>query len=355
MKKNIALILAFVMVACVFSSCGKKGELEWKPITNADDEQNSEYTSSDVAQSFEDEIPTINKQEMYEDVFVRDKYTFASKSFVMDTAGLMKTTCLADSNNAAFIEIAGVVEDAEMGMALLVKDMNNIYFHMYGVEEGEAIDQWFKCTDTDAAEGDTTVENMATTDEFTSVMSQVNKVEFVETIGGLDKVIIYCPVVKEEFEMSDDLIVDMTIEVKYNGTKGEYRYEEYASGSSGYSSMNTIEGFSFNDYEFDAENLTLTKGDEVIQCTLVTDHLAGEAESSNEVKIEVMIEADSCAIRSMTMTDETGAVSTIDFIECLDVMEKIEIPGVMEEIAYEDAVMQLVAFVFAIAFSGAGA
>ena len=364
MKKIIALLLVVAMMSCMFVGCGKKDEPVKDPTENVQVEEDKtpddvtqpddESTPSEEAtEPSEDEDSSADKQALYQDVFQNAKFKLASESFKMNAADLIKSTLLVDANNVVFYEMSGAVEGEEIGVALLIKDSNNIYMHQFGTEEGVAVDQWFKCTigeETENTAGET-IDSMAATEEFTGIMADISRVEFVETVDGLDKVIVYSPVPESEYEMPE-MAVDITVEVEYNGEKAEYRYQEYASGGSGYSSTNGIEGFSFGDYEFDAEKLTLTKDDEVIQCTLVTNHLENPIELATEIKMEVMIDPETYAIHKMVMTDETAAVSTIEFVECEDVMAEVELPDTMEEMPLEDAMMTFVMVMLGLAFSG---
>ena len=368
MKKIIALLLVVAMMSCMFVGCGKKDDVpekdptenvqvekpeDTKPEEKPDESKPSEEVTEP---SEEDTKPSEDKQALYEDVFMNAKFKLAAESFKMNAADLIKSTLLVDKNNVMFYEMAGAVEGEEIGVALLVKDTNNVYMHQFGTEDGVAVDKWFKCTIGEETENDAgeTIDGMATTEEFTGIMAEINKVEFVETVDGLDKVIVYSPVPESEYEMPE-MAIDMTIEVEYNGEKGTYRYQEYVGGGSGYSSTSGIDGFSFGDYEFDAEKLTLTKGDEVIQCTLVTDHLENPVELATEIKMEIMIDPETYAIHKMVMTDETSAVSTIEFVDCEDVMAEVELPETMEEMPLEDAMMTFVMVMLGIALSGAQA
>lgn len=365
MKKIIALLLVVAMMSCMFVGCGKKDDVpekdptenvqvekpeDTKPEEKPDESKPSEEVTEP---SEEDTKPSEDKQALYEDVFMNAKFKVASESFKMNAADLIKSTLLVDKNNVVFYEMAGSVDGEEIGVALLIKDTNDVYMHQFGTEDGVAVDQWFKCTIAEGTENDAdeTIDGVATTEEFTGVIGDVNKVEFVESVDGLDKVILYAPVPESEYEMPE-LAVDMTVEVEYNGAKGTYRYQEYATGGSGYSSTNGIDGFSFGDYEFDAEKLTLTKDDEVIQCTLITNHLENPVELATEIKIEVLIDPATYAIHKMVMTDETSAVSTIEFIDCEDVLAEVELPENMEEMPLEEAMMTFVMVMLGLAFSG---
>lgn len=365
MKKIIALLLVVAMMSCMFVGCGKKDDVPEKdPTENVqvekpedtqpDEKPDESEPSEEVTEpSEEDTQPSEDKQALYEDVFMNAKFELAAESFKMNVADLIKSTLLIDKNNVTFYEMSGSVEGAEVGVALLIKDTNNVYLHQFGTEGGVAVDQWFKCTIGEETENDAgeTIDSMATTDEFTGIMAEISKVEFIETVDGLDKVIVYSPVPESEYEMPE-MAVDITVEVEYNGEKGTYRYQEYVGGGGGYSSANGIDGFSFGDYEFDAEKLTLTKGDEVIQCTLITDHLENPVEMATEIKLEVLIDPETYAIHKMVMTDETSAVSTIEFVGCEDVLAEVELPENMEEMPLEEAMMTFVMVMLGLAFSG---
>jgi hypothetical protein len=349
MKKIIALLLVAAIMFCALVGCGKNDISGKKPTENVQVEENTNpegilpedksNPTDEATVPSKDEVATVDyKETLYENVFKDSKFKLAYDSFKMNADDLIKTTFLIDTNNAIFYEMSGVLENKEIGVALLIKDTNNIYMHQFGTDEYDAIDQWFNCTVNDDTEEDTmeTIDGDAMTEKFTRVISEINKVEFVETVDGLDKVIVYSPAHESEDE-TPGLIVDMSVEVEYNGEKGIYRYQKYADGDSGYSSTVSINNFSFGDYEFDSEKLTLTNDDEVIQCTLAENHLENPVELATEIKMEIMIDPDTYAIHKMVMTDETSAVSVIEFVNCADVMTEIALPEKMDEMPLEDA------------------
>lgn len=352
MKKILALLLVLVMVIGVFAGCGEKKEPP----------KNDPTTNTTPSTEDSKPIDPAEKQKLWEKVFTEGTYKFASESFEMHVGGLMFITCLTDGESA-YVAISGEIEDeGKVGVALYQKDKDTAYFRQFGEEEGEEVDKWFKCIANEDGEGgfEDATDDVTSTDEFKEALNAITSVEYVETIDGLDHILIHYIASEEEEDDEENTwvkTVDMTIEIEYNGEKGQYRYYEQTDAdgftSNGTISTSAIEGFKFNDWEFDKETLTLTKGEESIKATLIENHLEEKEEEKAAVTMDVFMNPETIEIEKMSIIGEEDAMTTIEFVDCEKVEDIVKLPEITEEISEEDAVMQLVMMMFALALGGA--
>ena len=375
MRKFICLFLISALCACSMFGCKNKNqndssteastELNTENPTDSDEEsttQNDESTDStetesDASEQESSETPNEqDKQSLWEDVFANSKYTLDSYSFVMNAAELMKMSVFTNENGKSYFEVAGFDENGnDMALGFLFNQNEDVYFHRFGVDGDQKIDQWLKCigmdTDSIEAKEDLDVNDLSNMDAFTAALGAIQKIEYIESIGDIDRLAIhYVPLEESDDEWTTTY--DVTIEIEYNGQKGEYRYTEQSTSSgassNSFSSQSSIEGFSWKEWEFDKETLVLTKGDQTIQCKLVKDHIA---ENDKNAIIEVEINSKTYAIQKMIMTEDDMEM-TIEFVESPNLDELYDLSGDMESIKYEDAMTEFVMGMLAFALSG---
>lgn len=372
MKKILALLLAITMVVCMFAGCNKteeKPDDTKAPTTsvedNKDDSKPTEPETPDATEPEDTEpvegVVIEGRQEHWETVFANKEHKAAYESFKLNASGIMDTVCLTDGTQA-YVSVAGKDDSGNtLEIGMLFVDAETIYLYQTGMDNGVEKTAWFKCVNiTKGEEGEDTTDSLTETagndDDFNTAIENATRIEYVETLGKLDHVIVYYKAVDENVDNGMAIVFDSTVELEYNGVKGQYRHTKKSNGAgsniSATVTVKEIEGFDWNDWEFDAEKLTLTKGEEVIQCTLVKDHMTEEAAES---KVEVFINYETSEIHKMILTDATGFDSTIEYIDCKSVADVIAPPAEVEEMEYEQAVMQFVFSILAIAMSGAGA
>lgn len=352
MKKIIALFLAIVMIACMVVGCGKSNDNVETPTDNTTvTEPSDENTESNKNPTQID-----GRQELWSKVFEDKEYKFASKSYKL-VSEIMSITYLTDGT-AQYLDVSGM-DDNSMGMGFLVIDAETAYLHRYGVEDDVKTDIWSKCINMDAEDVsiDDTIDETNEDNSFVDAFKSIQSVEYVESVGNIDKLIVYyIPAVTDSSDTDSEVIYDVSLEVEYNGKKGTYRYTETMCDdaiSCGTTSTNFIEEFSWNDWEFDKETLQLTKDNETIQCVLVEDHLSVETNSIKVAPIEVYIDSTTYEIQKMVMDVTAESCSSIEYVKCDDVVKEIAVPETTEEVDLSAAIMEFSFMFFAIALNGA--
>ncbi len=356
MKRIFTLFLAIVMIVCMFVGCGKSND---KVETPTDNTTNATEPSIENTEPNENPTNIDGRQELWNKVFENKEYKFASKSYKL-VSDIMSITYLTDGT-AQYLDVSGKDDnDNTIGMGFLAINTETAYLHRYGVEDNVTIDSWSKCVNMDSEDVniDDTMDETNEDNSFVEAFKSIQSVEYVESIGNIDKLIVYyIPTATDSSDTGSEVIYDVTLEVEYNGKKGTYRYTETMCDdaiSCGTTSSNFIEEFSWNDWEFDKETLKLTKNDETIQCVLVEDHLSADTNSNDEVApIEVYIDSTTYEIHKMVMDVTAESLSSIEYVKCDDVVKEIAVPETTEEVDLATAVMEFGFMFIALALNSA--
>ena len=356
MKRIFALFLAIVMIVCMLVGCGKSNDNVETPTDNT---TNVTEPSIENTEPNEDPTKIDGRQELWSKVFENKEYKFASNSYKL-VSDIMSITYLTDGT-ARYLDVSGKDDnDHTIGMGFLAVNAETAYLHRYGVEDNVETDTWSKCINMDA-EGvsiDNTIDETNEDNSFVEAFKSIQSVEYVESIGNIDKLIVYyIPTEADDSDADSDVIYDVTLEVEYNGKKGTYRYTESmhdGAVSCETTSSNFIEEFSWNDWEFDKETLKLTKDGETIQCSLVEDHLSADTNSNAEVApVEVYIDSTTYEIHKMVMDVTAESLSSIEYVKCDDVVKEIAVPETTEEVDLATAIMEFGFMFVALVLNGA--
>jgi hypothetical protein len=363
MKKIIAILLAMVMMFSMVACCNNDADKDpTTPPTASQDGEKDPTTNPDADPSEPDTTePSVDdRQAMWEQVFSEGSFVMNANSFKMDMGDIMNITLLTDANGKAYMSISGTVEEeGEITVALYAFDEKTAYFYMSGEAEGQAISQWYKCeinNDEDGAVLDDTMDGTADMSEMMAALEAIEKIVYVESIGDIDVLdIYYTPAADEEDDWTTTY--DATIKVEFNGIEGEFRYTESTSDDGWGTSSSSywekeIEGMDLFDWDFNRETMTLTKDDQTLNCTLVTDHLNVEGEEQKTV-MRIEIDSKTKEIKKMSVTEDDATVA-VEFITCEDVSAEVELPETVETtMTMEDAAMQFAMTMFAIIMSNA--
>ena len=372
MKKIIVILLTMVMVFSL-AACGGNDETDntaTPPTSSQTEEQNNSTgpATEPITDPSEDstELPETepvvidDKQAMWEKVFSEGTFTMNANSFEMVMEDIMVITLLSDENGKAYMSVSGTVDgEGNMGVALYKHDNETAYFHTFGSDVEQNVDQWYLCEITNEDDDttlDETMDGAADTNEITGALESIEKIVYIESIGDIDYIDIYYIPAEDDGE-GWTTTYDATIQVEVDGVVGEFRYTEETSddgwGESSSSYWETeIEGMDLFDWDFDKEAMVLTKDDQTLNCILVKDHLNTPSEKQSVV-MRVEIDSNTYEIKKIITTEDDMEVS-IEFLTCENVAEFVEIPENVEEtMSIEDAAMEFGMTMFALILSHA--
>lgn len=341
MKKILALILAFVMIVGVLVGCNKTSNEVVEDTTPT-------TVPTDSTEPSQEPTYNENNQQLWEDVFLNNKYKFASNSFKL-TSGCLSVVYLTDGT-AQYFKMEGDLEEGKIGSGIAAIDDETIYYQQFLNDEVT----WSKCIniDNENVNVDTTIDDAKTdNNDFEAALKTVSKVEYVESVGDVDKVIVYYTPVDEDVDGT--VVYDVSFEIEYNGAKGIYRYterDEDGMVSSSTMSTDSIDNFVWMDWDFDKDTLTLTKDEETIQCVIVEDHMADNEEEL--VPIEVYINSKTYKISKMVMDVTETSLSMIEYVTCNNLIAELNLPETFEEVDLEEAMMEFAFTMLGIAFGG---
>lgn len=349
MKKILSIILVISICLCLFAGCNQ--EESSSNTTNTTDTTNSTSVSTNTTTDT-GALKEEEKQEFYEEFFEKEKYTLQDSNFSISSSGI-KITCLSDDKDRFYFEIATENDDDKNEVALYMVDADSVYYHTAGTDEGQEFDVWKICTyeeREDAEESEIEEQNNKWTenlgiDSIIAHMENVVDVQYTECENGLDKVVIKYEYIDED---AIDIGMDVTISFTYNEQDGEYTYRESDVGKISFATK-SIDDFDLLDWTFDREKLTLTKGDEVIQCVLVRDNLA----ETSEPTIELEIDSVTHEIKKLK-NSLNGQTTVWETIECDDVTDIVPVPEAYEEIDILSAYFQFTMALFSFAMMVGG-
>lgn len=226
MKKIIALLLVLSMVLS-FAACGKKDEpamtvpvptepaiVETEPAP-VETEPVVEETEPVVT---EPEVPVVepltmptpempadaavvaDKQAKYEAIFTEGTYTMNTNAVTMNFANLFKMGMFGDDTGKSLITLEGSMEGLEMGLELYVVSDTEAYYHRKGVEEGVAMDTWYKLENLVNEDGESAVGGFTQeTDSLDEFKNNTQSITYIGQVDGKDAVeIVYLPEAEDD-------------------------------------------------------------------------------------------------------------------------------------------------------------
>lgn len=390
MKKLLAIVLCLAMVLSL-TACGfiNNDEDETTPTVSQNDnatqaphEDECDDPSHDHSHDHA-ETPD-EKQAMWEQIIADGGLVTNADSLVYTVDGIMDIELLNDGENQ-YIAISDA--DDTMGMALYKKG-EEVYAKEFGIDEdGVLACEWYVCEFPEGGEDgseitimDDAESTVVDTESMMAMLSNITEIKYVETIDGLDVLVLKCVDMstdEDEWEVEFDdrawvTVFDATLEVEYNGVVGQFRYDIQTDNDGGESWsaywVSEEEPFEYvSDWEFDSKDLTLTKDDEVLQCILIEDHLAEVTapeedgvkaeEIADEMQnmIDVRIKADPATYEMKEMEFEMdGQTGRVEFMHCNNVTDLVDMPDeITETMAADEAAMSFAMMIFAIALSAA--
>ena len=391
MKKILAIVLCLAMVLSMTACFGKDDVSEADPTISQTDDATQEQNATESTAPIHDEddethgkdkeshdeecndpshdhdievmpIDPAEKQAMWEQVFANGELVVNADSMKLLIADMLSMQVLSDDENQ-YVEIAAA--DDSMGVALYRRG-EDVYCKQYGPDEdGVLACEWYVCEfPEDMENAEVSIMDSAETSvidaaELMEMLKNIESMKYVGTEDGLDNLVLICVDTMNEVEELPEsnwvTTFDATLEVEYNGVVGQFRYTTQTNGGSGSSRGCHWESDEepledILDWEFDQETLTLAKDDEVLQCTLIEDHLlSDDDENSGLIEVRIQVNPTTCELVSMSF-EVDGEVGAIQFINCDSVDEYIELPDNIEEtIPAEEAAMSLMMIIFAIA------
>lgn len=226
MKKIIALLLVLSMVLS-FAACGKKDEpvvtvpvptqpaiVETEPAP-VETEPVVEETEPVIEEPviIEPEVPVVeplamptpelpadeavvaDKQAKYEAIFTEGTYTMNTNAVTMNFANLFKMGMFGDDTGKSLITLEGSMEGLELGLELYVVSDTEAYYHRKGVEEGVAMDAWYKLENLVNEDGESAVGGFTQeTDSLDEFKNNTQSITYIGQVDGKDAVeIVYLP------------------------------------------------------------------------------------------------------------------------------------------------------------------
>ena len=378
MKKILAIILAMAMmlglVACKSDKVDKEptkpsiSQNEQVDTATEPNDSKSHDTETNATEGDEDKtveptevvdsaIDVNDRQAMWEDVFNNGKFIVDANSFSMTLADTMNITILSDEGGEGYIEIGGNLDGGTIKAAIYQSEDGKTYYYSYSEAEGQTSEEWFEC---DIASDEDTLDGMmdgtaSDAEEVTDLLSEIMRVEYVESVGDIDHINIYYPAPQTsgwQAPEGSEITFDSTVEFEYNGEVGQVRYTTYSNDSvsmTSHSWVVEIEDMDILfDWDFNAETLTLTNdGDKsiVLQCKVVEDHLmSNSSEDIPLAVIQVEVNSKTFAIQKMSV-EQDGIATVIEFINCDDVGAFVSSPNKVDgtkaadEAAFEFAML----------------
>lgn len=354
--------MAIGLVACKADKNDDPTQIPTAQVNDSTMPTNSEEPSGDHEHGDEEHLLTADdKQAMWENVLSEGKLAINSDCTEVVLTDVLKMQILSDSDEQ-YVSVESI--DGLAGAALY-RQGDKVYFKEFGEDENGVLGcMWYECVFTENSEGsvditilDDAEKSIVDTEYFIDMLNDVISLQYIETVDGYDHLVLKCNYVGEEIEMESDewtRTFDALLEVEYNGVVGQFRRTEAvdANGEIAWSSRWETEEKpleSMYDWEFDVETLTLTNGDEVLQCKLIKDNIADGTMTSTEsgaFYIHVLANPNTFELKTMSIS-MNGETCSIEFVDCHDVSELIDMPeGVEEIIQAEDAAMGFAMMMF---------
>ena len=226
MKKIIALLLVLSMVLS-FAACGKKDEPvvtvpvptqpaivetepapvetepvveETEPVVTEPEIPVVEPLAMPTPELPSDEAVVADKQAKYEAIFTEGTYTMNTNAVTMNFANLFKMGMFGDDTGKSLITLEGSMEGLELDLELYVVSDTEAYYHRKGVEEGVAMDTWYKLENLVNEDGESAVGGFTQeTDSLNEFKNNTQSITYIGQVDGKDAVeIVYLPEVEDD-------------------------------------------------------------------------------------------------------------------------------------------------------------
>lgn len=364
MKKIIALLLAIVMVMSL-AACGAKDDA---PATEAPKVEAPVETPTEapvveeppVTEAPEVETPDVaNKQALYEKVFTEGTYTIKEGSMKVVMGDILTIDTMFDPEGKVYMAMSGSVEGGTMSSALYMVNDETMYAYNKVEMDGEFQETWLKCElteDFNIEDGEVTSD-----EDVEALMENIKKIEYVETVDGLDHVILYTEAAAAEYVDDTEYTVHADIGFVLDGVECVMTYQEADWTSTSYD--NVPEDFDSFDWDFDYEAMTMTNEEtnEVLECYIIKDYLAEveeevvEDEGDNLVAVHVYLDPNGYQIQKIDATQD-GMAMSFEIYDCANVADFVTLPenvDNLETIPAEEALMSFAMTMMAILLSQA--